>query len=399
MLGLNQLLTLFLLGVTSSVSNACELTPLQAKTLSNSEPNIPISLQPQAFSLSRGGKNTLDTKVTFDIKTVQTSIPSFSTIDWSTVAPSPLPRVEAQGAVVDGKLYVLGGEIKNSSQLLNTVDVYDPVNNTWMGITNMPEAITHAGTTVDGKDIYLAGGYVGKPTGGRFFATTNVWKYNIDTQTWTALPPLPQARGGGALELLERELHFFGGSDIKRMDKGDHWILSLDDLIKGWTPAAPLPNPRNHLGDAVFGGRLYAIGGQHSQNRYSVTQSSVHMWDLTTNTWTAVAKLPRARSHISGTTFVMDGQIIVAGGEVKHGVGISDVTAYDPLSNSWKELTPLPATRRAGVVGSIENQIFYTTGASTTTYKGVPVLIFPAIVSDSAITLNPQRTLFSPLTN
>lgn len=124
MLGLNQLLTLFLLGVTSSVSNACELTPLQAKTLNNSEPNIPVSLQSHAFPPSEGGKNELDT-ITFDssIKTVQSLNLSFSSIDWSTEAPSSLPRGEAQSAVVDGRLYMLGGYLSNPFQVLNTVDL------------------------------------------------------------------------------------------------------------------------------------------------------------------------------------------------------------------------------------------------------------------------------------
>jgi hypothetical protein len=73
----------------------------------------------------------------------------------------------------------------------------------------------------------------------------------------------------------------------------------------------------------------------------------------------------------------MDNRIIVAGGEIAHSSPMSDVTAYDPLSNSWTELTPLPAALLSGVAGSIGNQIFFTTGSpspgfTTTTYTGVP---------------------------
>lgn len=55
---------------------------------------------------------------------------------------------------------------------------------------------------------------------------------------------------------------------------------------------------------------------------------------------------------------------------------MSNITAYNPLLNSWSELTSLPTPRSSGVAGSIGNQIFYTTGApnfSSTTYKGVAV--------------------------
>lgn len=304
----------------------------------------------------------------------------FTDIKWSNLEPSPLPRGEAQSAVVNGKLYVFGGYLKgNPIRFVSSIDVYNPTatNNKWTRIAkNMPKPLTHSGTAAEGKNIYLAGGYVGQPNGGTLFATRDVWKYNVETNTWSSMPPLPQARGGGALEVLGRKLHFFGGSDLKRADRGEHWVLSLDGGQR-WTQAAPLPNSRNHLGDAVVDGKLYAIGGQHGQDSRSVTQTSVHMWNPATNTWKPVAPLPRPRSHISGATFVMDGRIIVAGGEVRHGHDIHDVTAYNPRSNSWQALTPLPAPRRSGVAGNIGNRIFFTTGYNTTTYRGEPRLVLP----------------------
>ncbi len=319
-----------------------------------------------------GGSNT---KINYiDIASV-TSPPSsgFTQINWSPAAPSPLKRGEALGGVVNGKLYVLGGYLNNPFRVLDTVDVYNPADNMWTQITKpMPKPLSHAGTEVDGNNIYLAGGYIGKPGGGQTFATKDVWKYNVNTNEWTPMTSLPQARGGGGLALLGRELHFFGGSDIKRADKGTHWALNLDDPTPSWDLKAPLLNPRNHIGDATLGGKIYALGGQRGQDAASVTQTSVHSWDPATNTWTEVAGLPLARGHISGATFVMDGRIIVAGGEPKHGVRTANVTAYDPMSNVWTELTPLPAPRKSGVAGSIGGQIFFATGYESTTFKGAP---------------------------
>lgn len=366
--------------VSSAISCILQDRDSQSIGFTSTQP-LKISTQLKPFTTNL--TTTQQQKVTFNssrIKSVASPNPSFTTIDWSTkAAASPLPRGEAQSAVVDGKLYVFGGYLKGDPiRLLATVDVYNPANNRWTRLTKkMPKSLTHSGTAVDGKNVYLAGGYVGKPTGGQIFGTTDVWRYNVDTNIWTEMPPLPQARGGGALEVLGRNLHFFGGSDLSRADKGDHWVLSLNNLKEGWTKAAPLPNPRNHLGDAVLGGKLYAIGGQHGQDRDSVTQTSVHVWNPATSTWNRVAPLPRPRSHISGATFVMDGRILVAGGEIMHAHDISDVTAYNPQSNSWKALTPLPSPRRSGVAGSIGNRIFFTTGYQVTTFKGLPVLTFP----------------------
>lgn len=326
-----------------------------------------------------GSLNARDTKVIFESISVQLKP---TELRWSTVAPSPIGRVEALGAVTNGKLYMFGGYINNSFNPTKRSDVYDPANNTWTQITDLPKAITHVGTAVDGKNIYFAGGYIGETPGGQtyggqIFATTDVWKYNVDTKTWTAMPPLPQARGSGELALLEQKLHFFGGADINRVDQGNHWVLSLNGGTS-WTSAAPLPNPRSHMGDTVIGGKIYAIGGQHNVDANSVTQSSVHVWDpAQPDTWTTVASLPKARSHISSSTFVMGDRIIVVGGEIAYGSPMSDVTEYDPVSNSWTALAPLPTARLSSVAGNIANQIFCTTGSpnfQSTTYKGLPVI-------------------------
>ena len=295
----------------------------------------------------------------------------FTNIKWTTVEPSPIGRTEAQGAVVDGKLYAFGGNVLRS-------DVYNPATNSWRRIADLPKRITHAGTAVVGRDIILAGGYINKSNGGVIFAIQDVWRYNVDTNKWYPMPPLPVARGGGALELLGRKLHFFGGSDIKRADRKEHWALSLDNLKQGWTPAAPLPNPRNHLGDAAIGGKLYAIGGQVGQE-HTGAQASVYRWNPDTNTWTTAASLPRARSHTAAATFVMDGRIVVLGGIAASGQSVSDVTAYNPLSNSWEAFTPLPVARNSAIAGEIGGKFFYTTGNGfqRTTYKGVPFLTSP----------------------
>lgn len=315
-----------------------------------------------------------------------------SQIIWSKAAPSPIGRSEAQGAFVDGKIYVFGGYTDTTFiPKSKRVDVYDPGNNTWTRIKNMPVATTHAGTAVDGKDIYFAGGVVGTATGERLNASKDVWKYNVDTQTWTAMPSLPDARGAGELAVLDRRLHFFGGTGFDREEaKSDHWVLSLDGGTS-WETAVELPDPRNHLADAVINGKIYAIGGQHGHNQNLVAQNSVYVWDPANPTiWTPVANMPKALSHIAGGTFVMDNQIIVAGGEISHGKSISDVIAYDPVSNSWTALTPLPAVRHSGIAGSIGNQIFYTGGSfngfQRTTYKGVPVLISQRVFSKPDVT-------------
>lgn len=297
---------------------------------------------------------------------------------WDTVAPVPQARFEAQGAAVGGKLYVLGGFYTGDIQATSRSDAYDLASNTWTRIADMPEPLTHAAQVVDGSTIYVLGGYVGKHPGP---ATSHVWRYNTQTNTWAAGPSLPAARGGGGAALIGRALHFYGGATrtpgrTDDTDHADHFILNLDGGTT-WSSAAPMPNPRNHIGGIALGGKAYAIGGQHGHAEGTTNQAEVDVYDPASNTWQRVADLPLARGHISASTFVYDGRIIVAGGSVDDGGGgrrAADVFSYDPATNVWLHLPSLPSGRKTPVADQIGGKIVVSTGngggPSSTTWVG-----------------------------
>ena len=185
---------------------------------------------------------------------------------------------------------------------------------------------------------------------------------------------MPQARGAGALVLLDGKLHFLGGTDIDRTTAlTDHWVLDLADGGGSGPPAAPVPVARNHVAAVTVGGMIYVIGGQTGHDETAIMQTEVYAYDPATDTWTERAPLPRLRSHITEATVVWNGRIIVLGGEDAHTSMVSEVNEYDPVTNTWSMLDPLPAARNSGVAGVIGNQIYYTMGAPgvrTTTYRG-----------------------------
>jgi fibronectin type 3 domain-containing protein len=299
---------------------------------------------------------------------------TFTSISWMTVTPSPVTRSEAMGKAVNGKIYVFGGFGGSPLGPIRRSDVYDPVTNTWTRIADLPKPFTHAGCATDGRYIYLAGGYVGTDGGGfnQVWATTDVWRYDTATDTYSAMPPLPQARGAGALVLFDGNLHFFGGADINRLDKGDHWVLSLSGGTT-WATSAPLGNPRNHLGGVALDGLMYAVGGNHGYDAGATEESSLEAWNPMTNTWSFRASLPNGLSHISGATFAMGDRIIVAGGDTAYLWPTAAVEAYSPATNAWTQLTPLPAPRDSGVGNTAGGALLYTTGANqATTYRGTP---------------------------
>lgn len=198
---------------------------------------------------------------------------SVTQVNWVTVASQPYGNSEAQAAVVGGKLYSFGGFDSTKSCCTPTARayVYDPAVDTWTAIRSMPPmnstgrgGVTHAGMVADGAAIYFAGGYTSNSAGtGQIFGTKEVWRYDVAANTYSRMPDLPATRAGGELELLDGNLHYFGGTNLARtVDTTEHWLLDLSNTAAGWVVRAPLPNGRNHLGSAVLDGRIYAVAGQ-----------------------------------------------------------------------------------------------------------------------------------------
>jgi N-acetylneuraminic acid mutarotase len=326
------------------------------------------------------GTGTAGTPVTVNFTVVDTRpVPpppssTFTQVNWTAKKSSPIGRAEALKGTVDGKIYVFGG-FSGAEGPVRRSDVYDPAADTWTRIADLPERTTHAGVAVVGRDVYIAGGYVGKPDKvgyDQFFGTVNVWKYNVDSNTYTAATPLPSALAGGGLVHLNGKLHYFGGYRLDRSDTAEHWVLDLANTGAGWKSAKAMPQPRNHMGFVAFGGKIYAIAGQIKSDAQLVTQNDVFIYDPATNDWTQGADMPFSAGHISSATFVMGDRIIVAGGETSSGVKTNKVAAYTPATNSWVLLSNLPQARFSGVADVVNGKIIYTTGGSDLTWSGTP---------------------------
>ncbi len=299
--------------------------------------------------------------------TCELVVPPLNTYQYTDIASQSNTVAEAQGRAVGGKLYVFGGfdSTKSCCTPTDRAQRYDPATNVWTALRPMPDkGATHAGMATDGTDIYYAGGYVANAAWtGQIFGTRAVWKYNVAQDTYTRLPDLLVPSAAGQLEYLAGKLHYFGGTNPERTrDLDTHYVLDLTGVGTQWTPAASLKEPRNHLGSAVLNGVIYAIGGQTGHDAQLKTLNTVEAYDPATNRWEPRASMPRALSHTTNSTFVLNGRIVVVGGETAHDQPTDAISAYDPRSNTWTALTPLPERRVSGVAAPLGEGFVFTGG-------------------------------------
>ena len=99
----------------------------------------------------------------------------------------PTPRSGAAAAVVDDKIYVIGGY--SADEIFAVNECYDPEADTWTARSPMPEPRSGAfAAVVDGK-IYVIGG-----VNHALCASSLNEKYDPKTNTWTAMASMPTSR-------------------------------------------------------------------------------------------------------------------------------------------------------------------------------------------------------------
>ena len=121
-----------------------------------------------------------------------------------------------------------------------------------------------------------------------------------------------------------------------------------------WTMKAPLPEGvRGEVSAVVSDNKLYAVGGNVASNAVPRNEE----YDPATDHWRELAPMPFARDHLG--IAVLNGKIYTFGGFVKtvhQGAG-TDVFEYDIATNTWRARaplkTPLGSTGAAVVDGKI----------------------------------------------
>ncbi len=264
------------------------------------------------------------------------------------------------GAVLDGKLAVMGGFTSSSFAVTSRVDTYDPVTDSWGRRADLPGAQTHVGIAVDGETLYAVGGLLNYP----LTPWGETWVLDVATDTYAAGPPLPESRSAMVLALAGHTLFAFGGlGPDGQTDATD--AFAWDVSTSAWSPAPAMPNPRNHLGGVAVGGRVYAIAGRHGWDEVAGDQASVDAFDAQTSSWGALADIPLARSEIAAATFTDGTSIVVVGGSISGVHPTDSVAVYDIPTNTWRTLPPLPQPRKGAVAAVIGHTLVVTTGSPT----------------------------------
>ena len=230
---------------------------------------------------------------------------------WTARADMPTARQGLAAAAVDGIIYAIGGWKGDSvtcwGETLATVEAYDPATDTWTTKADMPTTANcylSASAVVDGI-IYVIGGSAGNE------ALSFVEAYDPAADMWTRKADMPTARYSPAACVVDGQIHVFGGDTIWVSDIIVPTVEVYDPATDTWTQATDMPTARKSHTASVVAGRMYIIGGSHMLG--TSAPPTVDVYDPRTDTWTTAADLPNPKwNH---TAAVVDGKIYTIGGK------------------------------------------------------------------------------------
>ena len=130
-----------------------------------------------------------------------TPVPATATGSWQELSPTPSVRTEASVALLDGKIYLIGGFTPKG--ITDRVEAWDPESNTWLIKSRLPRPLHHTTATVVDNKLYVIGGFFS----GRWTPVKTAYEYDPTTNKWTTKAPMPTARGALAAGVVDGKIY------------------------------------------------------------------------------------------------------------------------------------------------------------------------------------------------
>jgi hypothetical protein len=219
----------------------------------------------------------------------------------------PYPINGASSVYYNNKIYVIGG-INNNNQILNSVYIYDILNNYWIEGPSLPLPLYKAASIVINNTIYVIGGSTPNNVSPYIFKLIN--------NQWIIEATIPKPVYSSIVFAWNDKIFIIGGFT------------------------------RTSAGTAILAGA------------YSAT-NLVQIYDIRTRSW-SIYSAPIA---IGDAGYVFNGtHLIVVGGYAGPSQFSSSVYVYDPASGIWSKLTDFNYGVFGEVVGYYEGIIIVSGG-------------------------------------
>lgn len=183
-----------------------------------------------------------------------------------------------------------------------------------------------------------------------------------DKSCWTIGKNMPTARIEFTSATIGDKIYLIGGYTDKTTD-----IVEVYDTAKDeWSTLPALPKKLDHLAAAAYNNKIYVVGGFDAESNPS---KSLFIYDAVLGEWKEGENMPTARGAL--TAEFIEGIMYVVGGDADRSIvpgmyhpfgQVATNEAYDPVTDSWIEKTPMPTARHHHVSAVVEDKLYIIGG-------------------------------------
>ena len=283
---------------------------------------------------------------------------------WTDVAPLPTPR-EHLAAASDGRyLYAVGGRELSSDTNSGALERYDPATDEWTSLPEMPIPSGSFDATIALGHLVTVGGE--QPTA----VTDKVQSYELETRTWSELPPLGTPRHGLTVVVSGARLFAIDGAlnpghaeSTTAAEVLDLAAAYSDGPAAGrWRELSGLSTPRQQTAGAVFGGRIWLLGGLAGETAAEATATTDN-FDPAIGNWTAGPDLPGPVHHATAAT--LGDALVLIGGWKPQGADLTANTSGEVLAlrgETWEQSPALNHPRAAAAAAVVGDKLVVVGG-------------------------------------
>jgi cyclically-permuted mutarotase family protein len=183
--------------------------------------------------------------------------------------------------------------------LLNTFTFNLPANVAYAAVAQLKDGIFYAGG--ENENGPLSSAYLIKKSKSQSFEIIE-------------LPSLPIAISNAVAVATENAVYVLGGAN-KEGISNKVWKLALNNIKKGWTVQASLPQPTSFAAAAIANEHIYIMGGRCKEaNGISKIYKEVYAFNVENNFWEQKASLPETVSAACALA-IGNGKILFIGGD------------------------------------------------------------------------------------
>jgi N-acetylneuraminic acid mutarotase len=313
---------------------------------------------------------------------------------WTTKAPMNQARTSLGVAVVNGKIFAIGG-LNDSQSFLCTNEMYDPGTGNWTSKTPMPTPRSQFAISVYQNKIYVIGGLLKETFIDRVRVSAANEVYDPSTDTWETKASMPTPRSGLSASVVKGKIYLLGGGqEYPYPNWGPSSINEVYDTeTDTWATKTSMPQRVFLAASVVLDEKIHVLGGQFEF--LGGGYGDFHqVYDPENDTWTMATPVPEgffsAGAGVTTGVYAPKRIYVIGGERLNEGQNPSNVThVYDPYLDSWTVGAPMP-TPRNGFSVAVLNDEFYAIGGwpgfwpmSAANEKYTPVGYSPVPQDDS----------------